>query len=152
MYWIFTAAESPARSVQVFKTLAHWPVARTVHDSYSRLDLYLMSDHSHHTRNYRQLSGSAQGKVNCDQERSLPQADGSSSGHNAGIWKSLAASPEHDTKRAMQSRHLMMLGTQPFQNLAIDRLSHCPVIVNSHRRDYRHGYISERWIGMCNSR
>lgn len=68
-----------------------------------------MSDHSHHTRNYRQLSGSSQGNVNCDQERNPPQVDGSSSGHNAGIWKSLAASPEHDTKRAMQSRHLMML-------------------------------------------
>lgn len=68
--------------------------------------------------NYRRLSGSSQGKVNSNQGNCRPLVDGLSGGRNSGIWESLvAASPEHDTKRAMQSRHLMMLGMQPFQNV-----------------------------------
>lgn len=67
------------------------------------------------------------------------------------IWRRLTrASPSHDTKRAMQSRHLTMLGAYAF--LVRSLVSHYPLLATdeaevSHRRNYRYRYISECWVG-----
>lgn len=70
--------------------------------------------------------------------------------HKASIWKRLLvgnASASNETKRAMKSRHLTMIGAVPTTSMIHPDLCLNACLTSSHWRNDRNGHLSQRWIG-----
>ena len=102
-----------------------------------------------HPRRPTSSSSSTEGKARNFDEEQYQDTAGEVPGQSLRDMFSTTASSANETKRAMQSHHLMMIGEFPWASIIL-----LVVLIGnmfSYWWNNRHGHLFECWIGECSS-